>query len=110
MSFPFGEQVTVHRVTDRSRDADGNSVPVFEDEEHGPVSVAPRFSQEFDTGAKDTTLIGFSVTFKPPIELGSQDEMTVRGRRCRVDGEPMQYQNPFTSTRMTRAVLRFVKG
>lgn len=110
MTFPFGEPVDVHRVSGRSRDGDGNTVREFEDQTYTRTSVASRFSQEFDDGSRDTALVGYSVTFRPAIALASADEMTVRGRRCAIDGEPLQYNNPFTGATQTRAVLKFVKG
>lgn len=109
MSFALGETVTLHRRTLGSPDSDGNDTYTDSDTTIRGVAVYPRESTELVQGG-DLNIIGLVAVFKPAITLAATDELTVRGVRWAVDGDPGQYVSPLTGATLTKVNLTRVTG
>lgn len=92
-----GETVILHPGVPGPEDIYGNSDPVFgEDVERPNCAVAPRVEVEEIGNNRSMVVSGFEVydTFDTPA--GPHDELTVRGIRCKVDGEIARWRSPYT--------------
>lgn len=107
-----GETVILHPLVEGAEDAHGNAVEGWgPDQARQFVAVEPRV-QEVDTElGRSKVVYGFIVydTFDSPVT--DRDEMTVRGRRCSVDGEIARWRNPFTGEKKGSVItLKRVDG
>ena len=104
MSGPFGEPVVVHTRTITGQDSDGNDVWTDTDTPYPRVTLYPRESIELVQG-QDLNVIGLTAVFIPSIALDSTAEITARGSRWKVDGEPAQYHSSLTGRSVTKVNL-----
>lgn len=105
--FAFPESATLHTRSIASQDSDGNDVWSPSD-----VTVtgafAPAGSTELVQG-QDTVITNPTFYLSPGSPVPSAtDQLTVRGAKYEIDGEPEVYANPFTGNR-PGAVLRLNK-
>lgn len=94
---PHGETVILHPYLPGEEDIYGNLTDGFgEDVERPGCAIAPRVQEEDAGGNRSMVAYGFEVydTYDTPV--GPHDELTVRGVRCKVDGEIARWRNPFT--------------
>lgn len=107
----IGETVTIHRHTPGPKDAHGNDGPAtWTDVTVSGSAVAPRQGEEPGNN-RDTVIVGLTVYLPPGTVVGPADEMTVRGGRYGVVGEPGVWTNPHTGiTRGVQAALERVEG
>ena len=106
--WPFAEPVTLHRRTRGAPDSDGNDTWT-EVNVSAKAALWPVDATEV-TDAQDTSIRRMNIAFKPPVDLGTYDEVTARGERWKVDGAPDEYHSPLTNTEVERAVLKRVTG
>lgn len=93
----FGETVVLHPHEAGGEDIYGNPQPGFgEDIERPNCAVAPRVEVEEIGNNRSMVVNGFEVydTFDTPA--GPHDELTVRGIRCKIDGEIARWRSPYT--------------
>lgn len=97
LKFPHGEAVIIHPyVEDAGRDRYNNPIPGWgADIVRTHCAVEPRVEEEAIGDRRSMIVRGFKVydTFDSPA--GPYDELTVRGVRCRVDGEIARWSDPF---------------
>lgn len=96
MRYPFGDTVTLHTDTTATDDR-GNEVSTWVDSTLSGCPVWPRGSTE-GVQAQDQRISGLWVIVPSGTNVTALSEMTVRGLRYQVDGEPGHYVNPFTGT------------
>lgn len=107
--WPFGPSVVHHKHGTPTTDADGNDVDTFTDETLKGVAVYPLDASELLE--RGTTILDFRrLVTLGPLAISSRDEVTVEGKRWKVDGEPQPYNSPLTGTRITSVVLSRVTG
>lgn len=102
--FAFPESATIVTRTKSGTDSDGN--PIWVDASTAVTGAfAPAGSTELVQG-QDTVITNptFYLSAGSPVPTAT-DQLTVRGVRYEIDGEPEVYMNPFTGTR-PGAVLR----
>lgn len=109
MGWVYGETVTVHSRTRGAPDSDHNETWTDADTSHAGTAVYPRESVELVQG-QDTNIVGLVAVFKPAITVAQTDELTVRGERYAIDGEPGQFVSPLTGTTLTKLNLTRVEG
>lgn len=109
MSGPFGETIVIHTRGVTGTDADNNDVYGDTDTTHEGVTLYPRESVELVQGG-DTNIIGLVAVFIPAVTLTATDELTARGTRWKVDGEPGQYVSSLTGSAVTKVNLTRVTG
>ena len=109
MAWVNGESVVVHARTRGTPDSDGNDTWTEVDKTHTGTAVYPRESVELIQG-QDTNIIGLVAVFKPAITVSPIDQVTVRGERYEIDGEPGQFVSPLTGTTLTKLNLTRVEG
>ncbi|WP_028477920.1 hypothetical protein [Nocardia sp. CNY236] len=86
------EQVTRHRGG--GYDSDGNQIP-WDDTALAVWAVAPGTTAEYLDRGRDGDRVDYSIYHVPELDITNNDEVTVRGRRCRVQVE--QWRSPHTS-------------
>ncbi|MET9286499.1 hypothetical protein [Nocardia beijingensis] len=74
-------------------DDDGNPVP-WGDTTLTVRAVAPGATAEYVDRGRDGDRVEFSIYHVPELDITNRDEVTVRGRRCRVQVE--QWRSPHT--------------
>lgn len=92
-----GETVILHPFVEGGEDAHGNPVEEWgPDVERKKCAVEPRVQEVDNELGRSKVVYGFTVydTFDSPVT--DRDEITVRGIRCKVDGEIARWRNPFT--------------
>lgn len=109
MAWVNGESVVQHTRTRGAADSLGNDTWTEVDKTHAGTAVYPRESVELIQG-QDTNIAGLVAVFKPAIVVLSTDQITVRGERYEVDGEPGQFVSPLTGTTLTKLNLTRVEG
>jgi hypothetical protein len=109
VSGPFGETVVIHSRTLGTPDAEGNDTWTDTDTTLGGVSLYPRLSAEFVQG-QDLNVIGLTAVFLPALVLRATDELTARGVRWAIDGEPAQYVSSLTGHTLTQVHLTRATG
>lgn len=109
MSGPLGESVVIHSRSVGSPDADGNDTWSDVDTTIDGVTLYPRLSVELVQG-QDTNVIGLTAVFIPAIVLVATDEISARGSRWAIDGEPAQYHSSLTGKTLTQVQLTRVTG
>ena len=95
--FVRGETVTIHPYVAGGEDIYGNPAVGFGDDVERPgCAVAPRVEVEEVGNNRSMIVNGFEVydTYDTPV--GPHDELTVRGVRCKVDGEIARWRSPYT--------------
>lgn len=94
---PHGETVTIHPyLAEAGVDDYNNPIEGFGDDiERTHCAIEPRVESEEIDGNRAMVVRGFKIydTFDSPV--GPHDELTVRGSRCRVDGEIERWADPF---------------
>jgi hypothetical protein len=113
--LPHGETVTLHRSGVTGQDEYGNDVYGLVDIPIHGCAVWPRSSSRQgtseDNDARFTVISGLNVLVPPGVEVTPTDEMTVRGERWEVDGEPGRWRSFFTGREAgTELALRRVTG
>lgn len=106
--WPFAEPVTIHRRTKTTPDSDGNDAWT-ETDVAAKAALYPFESTEL-TDAQDTSIQRINALFVPPVGVAVTDEVTARGNRWQVDGEPGDYASPLTNTKAEKVTLRRVTG
>lgn len=96
MRYPFGDTVILHTGATTTDDR-GNEVFTWTDTTVTGCPVWPRNSSE-SVQAQDQRITGLWIMFPPEVPVTASDEVTVRGVRYQIDGEPGLYSNPFTGT------------
>lgn len=93
--FPFPEMFTIHSRSVTGQDADGNDVYADTDTATSGA-FAPQGSTELIQG-QSTVLTHPTVYLEDgaPVPTAA-DQMTVRGQRYDIDGEPQVFHNPLT--------------
>jgi hypothetical protein len=109
MSFALGETVTLHRRPVGTPNSDGNDTYTDTDTTISGVAVYPRESTELVQGG-DLNIVGLVAVFVPAITVAATDELTVRGTRWAIDGDPGQYVSPLTGKSLTKVNLTRVTG
>lgn len=109
MAWVNGETVTLHTKTKGAPDALGNDTWTEVDKTYAGTAVYPRESIELVQG-QDTNVIGLVAVFKPAITVSPSDQITARGERYEIDGEPGQFVSPLTGTTLTKLNLTRVEG
>lgn len=92
-----GETVILHPFESDGFDGHGNPIEGFgPDVEREKCAVEPRVHEVENELGRSPVIHGFNVydTFDSPVT--DKDEITVRGIRCKVDGEIARWRNPFT--------------
>src|SRR5690606_30089359 len=95
--------------TGSTRDQDNNLVPSFTDVPYSRASIT-WLESESETDSRDTTVYVLKIVLRPGIEVTSSDEVTARGLRWTITGEPVQERNPFTGATITRITAQRAKG
>lgn len=114
MPFPYGETVILHRTRVIPNPDPFSSEDLTETEdvvlEGASVSISKGSETYTDGGTRQITTR--SVRVREHVDIGPDDEMTVRGTRYQVDGETSGPQvNVFTGTFFgSRIDLRSVNG
>lgn len=107
---PHGETITIHPyIEDAGRDRYNNPTPGWGDDvERTHCAIEPRVEEEVSGDRRSMVVRGFKVydTFDTPA--GPYDELTVRGIRCRVDGEIARWSDPFRG-KVRGAVITVVR-
>lgn len=85
---------TVIRHRGGGMDADNNPIG-WVDATLTVHAIAPGASAEYVERGRDGDRIEFSIYHVPELDITDRDEVTVRGRRCRVRVE--QWKSPHTS-------------
>jgi hypothetical protein len=109
MSGPLGETVVLHSRGKTGEDADGNDVYGDTNTTINGVTLDPWPSVEFVQG-QDLNVIGLRAVFIPGVELSATDEITARGARWAIDGEPAQYHSSLTGKTLTQVHLTRATG
>lgn len=105
-----GETVTVHRWASGGTDAHGNTTDTWTDATVDGVAVSPRQGEESGNN-RDAVIVGLTLYFPAGTDLSAKDEVTVRGSRCQIIGEPGVWINPYTGvTRGVQAAVERVEG
>lgn len=93
--FPFPESFTIHSRTVTGQDGDGNDV--YSDTNTSTSGAfAPEGSTELIQG-QNTVLTHPTVYLEDGAPVpAATDQMTVRGVRYDIDGEPQVFHNPLT--------------
>lgn len=92
-----GETVVLHPFEPGEDDIYGNPTVGFGgDIERPNCAVAPRVEIEEIGNNRTMVVNGFEVYDTYDTPAGPHDELTVRGIRCKVDGEIARWRNPFT--------------
>lgn len=95
MSLPFGETVTVTRVSENNRgDHTGGESFTIEG-----CAAWPTVSTETVTGGMDVVTLGLTLWMPPFSDVLSTDTITVRGTLYTVNGEPGIFKSPLSGTR-----------
>lgn len=94
-TFPFPETFTIHTRAVTGQDADGNDV--YGDQDTLTRGVfAPQGATELIQG-QDVTLTHPTLYLEDGAPApAATDQVTVRGQRYDVDGDPEVFRNPFT--------------
>lgn len=112
--IPYGETVTVHRVTAAAQDEYGNDVDVMTDIEISGVALWPRTASEAanpDTAAATRVVVGLTALIPPGFAVTATDRITARGMLYEVDGEPGVWRSYITAHDVgTEIALRRVEG
>ena len=110
--FVRGETVTIHPYVACGEDIYGKTAVGLWDALARPgCAVAPRVEVEEVGNNRSMIVNGFEVydTYDTPV--GPHDELTVRGIRCKVDGEIARWRNPFTGRQFGAVItVRRVDG
>lgn len=96
MRHPHGETVIVHPRLSDGEDANGEPIVSWgEDIERPKCAVAPHVDTEEINDTRTMIVSGYDIydTYDTPV--GPEDEITVRGHRCKVDGEIARWVDPF---------------
>ena len=106
--FPFPETFTIHSRGVTGHDSDGNDV--YGDTDTTTTGAfAPAGSTELIQG-QNTVLSHDTVYLEDGAPVpAATDQMTVRGKRYDIDGEPQVFHNPFTGDE-PGAVIRLLKA
>lgn len=88
----MSETVTRHRGG--GFDSDNNPLP-WVDTSLTVLAVAPGATAEYVDRGRDGDRVEYSIYHVPELDITNRDEVTVRGRRCRVQVE--QWRSPRTS-------------
>lgn len=115
MGFPFGETVVLHSRSSDAQDGDGNDIAVYTDTTLTGAAVYPRAATGTASGVevtdgRDLVSTGLAVVFNTPIMAKATDQVTVRGSRYDIDGEPNQLHSPLTGREVTQLALSKVTG
>ncbi len=111
MTFPFGEQVTLHRrELQPGADQYGNDVYTDADSVVTGCVFAPAGSTETLQG--QNTVVDQPTLYVPTsVDVEAVDAITVRGVRYEVDGTPVRFTSPWTGwTPPTVVRLKGVTG
>lgn len=96
LAFPFGQSVVLHARTVSGQDDYGNDVYQDTDTPIDGVPVWPRDSSEL-VQSQDTLITGLWCVLPDEVDVFAVDEVTVYGKRWKVDGEPGDLrQSPLT--------------
>ncbi|WP_043737666.1 hypothetical protein [Nocardia asiatica] len=101
----MAEEVIRHRGG--GTDPDGNPIP-WTDATLTAWAVAPGATEEYKDRGRDGQRVDMSVYFMPAVDLGSEDELTVRGDRYFVQVE--QWISPFSAWTGTVALCSRGEG
>lgn len=94
--FPFGQTVVLHSRTVTGEDEYGNDVYEDTDTPIDNVPVWPRNASELVQG-QDLLITGLWCVLPSDVDVFAVDEVTVAGKRYKVDGEPGDFrQSPLT--------------
>lgn len=72
--------------------------------------IVPRTAGDERNDRQNTTIIGVAVYAPPGTDVESTDEVTARGVRWRVDGEPGDYRSAGGQRKAVAVNLRRVEG
>jgi hypothetical protein len=94
-----GETVTVLRAGSTT-DAYGD--PAFDwatpvEIPHPGSAVAPRLEDEDRRNGREGIVTGWTVYFPPGADVRGTDRVRIRGLVYRVDGQPAQWTNPYST-------------
>lgn len=95
-AFPYGETVVVHGRVDGPPDAYGQPTFTWADLEVPGAGIAPRAGSEGAGPDRSTVIVGLTAYLPAGTMIGPRDEVTVRGERYVVDGEPGVWRSPLT--------------
>lgn len=95
ITFPFGETAVLHQHNGSTRDGDGNDIPSFTDIPVDKGAFDPGGSTELVQGQD---IVSAQPRWFPPagVVVAPVDQVTIRGVRYEVDGQPADFLNPFT--------------
>ena len=110
-AFPHGETVTVIRSTPGGVDRYGDPLPAVE------VRIEQRGCAVWIGGLNDTPtaenrsplMSDFTVIGPPDWDVTKDDDLEVRGHRCRIDGIPHVWHSPFTGWTPGTSVSAFLR-
>lgn len=106
MLFPAGETVTVHHVGPSSTtDRWGNPLPGAATDETVPGCAVWQTAGNELLSGQDRTVTRMRVVLDPAVAVAVADEVTARGTRYLVDGEPARYRSPFTGAEVLQVDL-----
>lgn len=97
MRHPHGETVTILRAVPGGTDAYGDPIPGTQTRIDVPgTAVAPRLSTEPSERGRQGVIVG--LTIYPPADSGFlfSDQVEVKGELFDIEGEPGEWENPFT--------------
>lgn len=86
------ETILIHRAAASATDRFGQTDPGEGGREVPGCIIVPRTSSETDD-RQETVIVGLTVYAPPLTNIRSSDEVTARGTRWRVIGEPGDYRN-----------------
>lgn len=97
MTLPYGETVTRIRATPGGYDQYGDPLPGTTSELEIPgCALAPRYSHEQTEPGRRAVIEGLTLFTPPGADILPGDNVTARGIRYLVDGEPGDWRSPYT--------------
>lgn len=99
MRFPFGKTITVLR--DSPGGLDKHNDPVASTTASATIAhcgVAPRYSSEPNTLARNGVIIGFTIFAPSGSDIIYTDRIKIDGLVYDIEGEPANWSSPFTGT------------
>lgn len=93
--FAHGKTVTVLQTV-TTKDDYGDSTSTVTEVPWGPCAVAPRSSTEQTDPHRPSVIVGLSIYGPPTVEIGPNDQVRIGGELYDVEGEPGDWQSPFT--------------
>lgn len=101
----YAEPVILHRHVSDTEDDSGNEVPQYVDDPNVPPAIIyPNVSSESNPPAGMITA-GLTCLWLEAVPVTGLDEITVRGVRYKIQGDPGELHNPHVGEDVTQLQL-----